>query len=77
MNYTTGNHKSFSCDRKNSHEGHGSGIIHLLLNGTMKTGNSRQVYEKEYFRFAVAYWHTFSNTGADPVGLGTKIFFRG
>ena len=29
---------------------------------------------KEYFRFAVAYWHSFCNTGADPFGPGTKIF---
>ena len=29
---------------------------------------------KEYFRFAVAYWHSFCNTGADPFGPGTKMF---
>ena len=29
---------------------------------------------KEYFRFAVAYWHSFCNTGADPFGPGSKIF---
>ncbi len=29
---------------------------------------------KEYFKFAVAYWHTFCNTGADPFGPGTKVF---
>jgi len=29
---------------------------------------------KEYFRFAVAYWHSFCNTGTDPFGPGTKIF---
>ena len=29
---------------------------------------------KEYFRFAVAYWHSFCNTGADPFGPGTKAF---
>jgi xylose isomerase len=29
---------------------------------------------KEHFRFAVAYWHTFCNTGADPFGGGTKHF---
>ena len=26
---------------------------------------------KEHFRFAVAYWHTFSATGGDPFGAGT------
>lgn len=29
---------------------------------------------KEHLRFAVAYWHTFSNTGGDPFGPGTKEF---
>ena len=29
---------------------------------------------KEYFKFAVCYWHTFCNTGADPFGPGTKHF---
>lgn len=29
---------------------------------------------KEYFRFAIAYWHTFCGTGNDPFGPGTKIF---
>ncbi|MEL7089409.1 MAG: hypothetical protein AAGL98_13370, partial [Planctomycetota bacterium] len=29
---------------------------------------------KELFKFAVAYWHTFCGTGADPFGPGTKAF---
>jgi xylose isomerase len=29
---------------------------------------------KEHLRFAVCYWHTFCNTGADPFGPGTKSF---
>lgn len=29
---------------------------------------------KEYFKFAVCYWHTFCNTGSDPFGPGTKSF---
>jgi xylose isomerase len=29
---------------------------------------------KEHFRFAVAYWHSFCGTGADPFGPGTKTF---
>ena len=28
----------------------------------------------EHFKFAVAYWHSFVNTGNDPFGSGTKIF---
>ncbi len=27
-----------------------------------------------HFRFAIAYWHTFCGTGADPFGSGTKNF---
>ena len=29
---------------------------------------------KDHTRFAVAYWHSFSNTGGDPFGPGTKVF---
>ena len=29
---------------------------------------------KEYFRFAMAYWHTMCGTGGDPFGPGTKEF---
>jgi xylose isomerase len=29
---------------------------------------------KDHMRFAVAYWHTFCGTGADPFGPGTKHF---
>jgi xylose isomerase len=29
---------------------------------------------QEHLRFAVAYWHTFCGTGADPFGGGTKMF---
>ena len=29
---------------------------------------------KEHFRFAVAYWHSFGGTGADPFGAPTKNF---
>lgn len=29
---------------------------------------------KDLLRFAVCYWHTFCNTGADPFGPGTKHF---
>lgn len=28
---------------------------------------------KEYFRFAVAYWHSLCSTGGDPFGPGTRI----
>ena len=29
---------------------------------------------REHLRFAVCYWHTFCNTGADPFGPGTRHF---
>ncbi len=29
---------------------------------------------KNYFRFAVCWWHTLCNTGGDPFGVGTKGF---
>jgi xylose isomerase len=29
---------------------------------------------KEYFRFAMAYWHTLCGVGGDPFGPGTKVF---
>jgi xylose isomerase len=29
---------------------------------------------KEHTRFAIAYWHSFCNTGGDPFGPGTKLF---
>jgi xylose isomerase len=29
---------------------------------------------KEFFRFAVAYWHTFCGGGGDPFGPGTRSF---
>lgn len=29
---------------------------------------------REFFRFAVCYWHSFCGTGADPFGPGTKRF---
>ena len=37
---------------------------HLICGKTMK----------EYLKFAVAYWHSFCNTGADPFGPGTHQF---
>lgn len=29
---------------------------------------------KEHLRYAVAYWHTFCDTGSDPFGPGTMVF---
>ena len=29
---------------------------------------------KDHLRFAIAYWHTFTNAGDDPFGPGTRVF---
>ncbi len=29
---------------------------------------------REHFKFAIAYWHSFVNSGNDPFGPGTKIY---
>ena len=29
---------------------------------------------KEHFRFAIAYWHTFTGVGSDPFGAPTQAF---
>ncbi|MDZ7693733.1 MAG: hypothetical protein U5K69_21875 [Balneolaceae bacterium] len=29
---------------------------------------------KDFFRFAIAYWHTFTGTGGDPFGVPTRKF---
>ncbi len=29
---------------------------------------------KDHFRFSVAYWHSFTGTGGDPFGPGTREF---
>ena len=38
---------------------------------------NRQVGDKtmkDHLRFAIAYWHTFTNAGGDPFGPGTRVF---
>lgn len=29
---------------------------------------------EDHFKFAIAYWHSFTNTGNDPFGPGTKVY---
>jgi xylose isomerase len=74
MHYTTGNHKEFfPAIGKIPFEGHGSDnpLAFTWYDENRKIAGKTM---KEYFRFAVCYWHTFCNTGADPFGPGTKIF---
>ena len=40
-------------------------------NATQETGGKSM---KDHLRFAVAYWHSFCGSGADPFGRGTRVF---
>jgi xylose isomerase len=74
MNYTTGNHKEFfPALGKIAYEGHDSDnpLAFKWYDENRKIAGKTM---KEYFRFAVCYWHTFCNTGSDPFGPGTKNF---
>ncbi|HLZ16652.1 MAG TPA: xylose isomerase [Cyclobacteriaceae bacterium] len=58
---------------KISYEGKGSDnpLAFKYYNPKQKVGKKTM---EEYFRFAIAYWHTFCGTGGDPFGLPTKNF---
>ncbi len=74
MHYTTGNHKEFfPAIGKIPFEGHDSDnpLAFKWYDENRKIAGKSM---KEYFRFAVAYWHTLCNTGSDPFGPGTKVF---
>lgn len=74
MNYTTGNYKEFfPAIGKIPFEGHDSDNP-LAFKWYDESRRIAGKTMKEYFRFAVCYWHTFSNTGSDPFGPGTKRF---
>ena len=40
-------------------------------NATQEIGGKSM---KDHLRFAVAYWHSFCGSGADPFGRGTRVF---
>jgi xylose isomerase len=74
MGYTTGNHKEFfPAIGKIRFEGRDSDnpLAFKWYDADRKIADTTM---KEYFRFAVCYWHTFCNTGSDPFGPGTKRF---
>lgn len=74
MNYTTGNSKEFfPAIGKIKFEGRDSDnpLAYKWYDENRKIAGKTM---KEYFRFAVCYWHTFCNTGADPFGPGVKEF---
>ena len=73
MSITLGNKEYFKGIRKIKYEGPKSDnpLSYKWYNEDQLIAGKTM---KEYFRFAVAYWHSFCNTGADPFGPGTKIF---
>lgn len=74
MSNTTGNHKEFFPGiGKIPFEGRDSNnpLAFKWYDENRKIAGKSM---KEYFKFAVAYWHSFCNTGADPFGPGTKIY---
>src|SRR5689334_20365510 len=73
MSITTGNKKFFPGIGKIKYEGPQSDnpLAYKWYDENRKVAGKTM---KEFLRFAVCYWHTFCNTGANPFGPGTKIF---
>lgn len=73
MNITTGNKEFFPGIGKIKYEGPQSDnpLAYKWYDENRIVAGKTM---KEYLRFAVCYWHTFCNTGADPFGPGTKKF---
>jgi len=73
MNYLTGSREYFPGIKKIQYEGPESKnplAFRYYDESRMIAGKTM----KDYFRFAVAYWHTLTGTGEDPFGPGTKEF---
>ncbi|ASZ11527.1 xylose isomerase [Chitinophaga pendula] len=73
MSFTLGNREYFKGIGKISYEGPTSDnpLAYRWYDEQRQIGGKSM---KELFRFAVAYWHSFCGTGADPFGPGTKEF---
>jgi xylose isomerase len=73
MDYLVGKKEFFPGIKKILFEGPESKnpLAFRYYDENRKIGNKTM---KEYFRFAVAYWHTLTGTGSDPFGSGTKDF---
>jgi xylose isomerase len=70
---TTGDREYFPGIKKIPYEGRDSDnylAFKYYDENRMVAGKSL----KDHFRFAIAYWHSFANTGGDPFGPGTKAF---
>lgn len=70
---TLGNQEYFKGIPQIPFEGKGSDnpLAFKCYDSDRMVGNKTM---SEHFRFAIAYWHTFCGTGADPFGSGTKDF---
>lgn len=73
MKVTTGDKEYFKGIRRIKYEGKESDnpLAFKYYDAKRKIGKKTM---EEYFRFAIAYWHTFCGTGGDPFGPGTKNF---
>lgn len=73
MNYTTGKTEFFPGIGKIPFEGKESTnpLAFKFYDEKRMVGGKSM---KEFFRFAMAYWHTLCGTGGDPFGPGTKKF---
>ncbi len=73
MNLTIGNKEYFKGIGQIKYEGKDSDnpLAFKYYDPKRKVGKKTM---EEYFRFAIAYWHTFCGTGGDPFGAPTKNF---
>lgn len=73
MKVITGNKPYFKGISRIKYEGKDSDnpMAFRYYNPKQRVGKKTM---EEYFRFAIAYWHTFCGTGGDPFGPGTKNF---
>ncbi len=74
MEYLTGDTEFFPGIGKIAYEGKGSKnpLAFKFYNPDQVLSNGKTM--KEYFRFAMAYWHTMHGKGGDPFGPGTRDF---
>lgn len=73
MKVVTGDQQFFKSVKKVKYEGKESDnpLAFKYYNAQRKVGRKTM---EDHLRFAVAYWHTFGGTGADPFGAPTKNF---
>ncbi len=74
MEYLTGDKEFFSGIGKIKYEGKESDnpLAYKYYNESQVLKNGKTM--KEFFRFAMAYWHTLTGKGGDPFGPGTRDF---